>query len=321
MHQFSLPESSHAEAARWVARRRGGDCSPEEQRAFIRWLNADAANSKAYKQAENLWQQLGGLDTLAGGRLHEARAYLAQTRRRSFHRRMVGFALAASLLAVAWQGDWLSYLDDQTYRTALGERKSVTLADGSRLDLNTDSELSVHYSRHGRELRLIRGQAAFTVAHDDARPFDVLAGKMRIRDTGTQFDVRQRAERVEVAVLEGEVEVAGRDNVTTQPLRQGQRLSYNSIQNIMTIESVDIAAAAAWRDGRIVFKSQPLGEVLAELGRYHSESVSVTSPQTLAVKVSGAVPSGDLELALSTIAATLPAKLTRTGPQSWRIDG
>jgi transmembrane sensor len=321
MPHFSSPESPHAEATRWVAQRRGGDCSPEEQRAFLRWLNADKANGKAYAQAENLWQQLGGLDTIADRQLHEARAYLAQKRRKSFRRSMIGFALAASLVAVAWQADWLSYLNDQSYRTALGERKSVMLADGSRVDINTGSEVAVHYSRRGRELRLIRGQAAFAVAHNDTRPFDVLAEKMRIRDIGTQFDVRQRADRVEVSVLEGNVEVSARDGAAVQPLRQGQRLSYSAAGDTTAIESIDINAAGAWRDGRIVFKSQPLGEVLAELGRYHTASVAVTSPRILTIKVSGAVPSGDLELALTTIAATLPAKLTRTGPQSWRIDG
>lgn len=322
MPRLPLPEDTQAAATRWVARRRGGDCSPEEQRAFLLWLNTDETNSRAYEQAENLWRQLGGLDTLADRQLHDARVYLAQARRRPFRRRMFGFALAASLVVmVGWSVDWLSYLDDRTYRTALGERKSVTLADGSRLDLNTDSEVAVHYSRRGREMRLIRGQAAFTVAHGDARPFDVLADKGRIRDIGTQFDVRRRADRVEVAVLEGEVEVSGRDGAAAQPLRQGQRLGYTAAGDTTTIESIDLAAAGAWRDGRLVFKGQPLGEVLAELGRYHAASVVVTSPRTLTIKVSGAVPTNDIKVALSTIAASLPAKLTRTGPQSWRIDG
>lgn len=320
MPRSSSPESSYAEATSWVARRRGGNFSCEDQRAFLLWLNADEANSKAYEQAEKLWQQLGGLDAIAGRQLHDARAYLANKRRNPFRRSMIGLALAASLVAVVgWNADWLSYLDDKIYRTAQGERISVTLDDGSRMDLNTGSEAVVHYSRSGREVRLTRGQAAFAVAHDDGRPFDVLAGRMRIRDIGTQFDVHQRAERVEVAVLEGEVEVADSGGATTQPLQQGQRLSYDPTGNTMTIDSVDIAAAGAWRDGRIVFKGQPFGEVLAELGRYHNASVVVSSPRILNIKVSGAVPSGDLELALTTIAATLPAKLTRTGPQSWRI--
>lgn len=322
MPRSPLPEDTQAAATRWVARRRGGDCSPEEQRAFLLWLNADETNGKAYGQAENLWRQLGGLDTLAGRQLHDARAYLAQARRRPFRRRMFGFAVAASLVAVAvWSADWLSYLDDRTYRTAPGERKSVALADGSRLDLNTDSEAAVHYSRRGREIRLARGQAAFAVAHGDPRPFDVFADTGRIRDIGTRFDVRRRADRVEVAVMEGEVEVSSHDGAIARRLRQGERLSYSAAGGMAAVEAVDPVAADAWREGRLAFRNQPLGEVLAELGRYHTASVVVTSPRTLTIKVSGAVPTNDIKVALSTIAASLPAKLTRTGPQSWRIDG
>ncbi len=320
MQRPPLPENLNTEAARWVVRRRA-KCAPEEQRAFLRWLNADEANPKAYEQAEKLWQEMGGLDTVATRQLNEARAYLAQRRRRSSLRRMSGFALAASLVGVmVWSADWLSYLNDQTYRTAAGEHKSIVLADGSRMDLNTASEATVHYSRHGREVRLKRGQAAFTVAHENGRPFEVEAGEMRVRDIGTSFDVRESAERIEIAVLEGAVEVNAR-NVAARQLRQGQRLNYIVGESAATIEPVDVAAVSAWRDGRIVFKSQPLGQVLAELGRYHDASVVVTSPRILDTSISGAIPIDDLDVALTTLAATLPAKLIRTGPQSWRIDG
>lgn len=311
-----------AEAARWLARRRNGDCTSEEQQAFLRWLNAAEANRKAYEDAENLWQQMGGLESMASQQLHEARAHLAQARHRPARRRAFAFALAASLTAVVvWSADGLSYLDDRTFRTALGERQTVTLADGSRLELDTNTEVAVHYSRHNRELKLIRGQAAFTVAHGDARPFDVLADNGRIRDIGTQFDVRRHADRVSVAVLEGAVEVSGANVDTVHSLRQGQRLSYTSQGNFSDVEPVNVAAVAAWREGRLVFNGQPLGEVLAELGRYHAASLTVTSSAVMGVKVSGIFPTNNLELALKTIAATLPVRLTQTGPQSWQLDG
>ncbi len=320
MPSLPLPESQNAEAARWVARRRAGACSPDEQRAFLRWLNASEANRLAYREADELWQQLGGLETIAGRRLHEAREHLAQSRQRTLRRRVAGAAVAVVLAAVVWQADWLSYLNDQTFRTALGERKSVTLADGSRLDLNTDSEVTVHYSRKGRELVVNRGQAAFEVAHGDTRPFDVVAGSIQVRDIGTRFDVRRSAEKIEISVLEGEVGISGRDGAA-QPARQGRRFSYSAAGDAMATEAIDVATAGAWRDGRIVFKSQPFGSVLAELGRYHLASVAVSSPRLLNVKISGAIPADNLEVALTTLAATLPATLTRTGAQSWRIDG
>ncbi|MFZ2523701.1 MAG: FecR family protein [Candidatus Ferrigenium altingense] len=322
---LSQPHSSvgpSAEAARWLARRRNGDCTSDEQQAFLRWLNAAEANRKAYEDAESLWQQMGGLEAIASQQLSEARAHLAQARRQPMRRRMFGFALAASVAAaLVWNIGWLGLLDGQTYRTATGERQTVTLADGSQLELDTDSEVAVRYSRHNRELKLVRGQAAFTVAHGDARPFDVIADNVRIRDIGTQFDVRRHTDHVSVAVLEGAVEVSGTNATAAHPLRQGQRLSYTQQGNFSAVETVNVATVAAWREGRLVFDGQPLGEVLAELGRYHPASLTITSPAIMVVKVSGIFPTDNIELALKTIAATLPVRLTQTGPQSWQLGG
>lgn len=314
--------SPQAEAARWLARQRSGDCSPEEQQAFLRWLNAVEANGKAYEDAESLWQQLGGLETIAGRQLLEARARITQARHRPMRRRAFGFALAASIAAaLTWNTGWLDFPDEHTYRTALGVQQNVTLADGSRLELDTNTEVAVRYSRRSRELRLVHGQAAFTVAHGDARPFDVLAGNGRIRDIGTQFDVRQYADRVSVTVLEGAVEVSGANISAVHPLHQGQRLSYTPQGNFLDVETINTSAVAAWHEGQLVFNNQPLSEVLAELGRYHTASLTVTSPAIMDIKVSGIFPTGNLELALKTITATLPVKLTQNGPQSWRLEG
>lgn len=319
LSQSHSPAEPQAEAARWFARRRSGNCSSEEQQSFLRWLNAGEANHKAYEDAENLWKQLDGLETIADRQLLEARAHLTQARRRPMRRRAFAFALAASLTAVIiWSADWLSYRDDRTLRTALGERQTVTLSDGSLLELDTDTEVTVHYSRHSRELKLVRGQAAFTVAHGDTRPFDVLADNGRIRDIGTQFDARRRADRVSVAVLEGAVEVSVPNVAAPRSLRQNQQLSYTPQGNFSAVESIDVAAAA-WRKGQLVFKNQPLGEVLAELGRYHATSLTVASPRIMDIKVSGTFPTDNIELALTTIAATLSIKLTQTSPQNWQL--
>lgn len=308
-------------AARWLARRQGGALTSGEQQDFLRWLNAHEENRSAYEEAERLWEQLGGLEPLAGRQLAEARAYLADAGRKPARRRVLGFALAASLAAVAaWNAGWLDFPREQTYRTALGEHKTFTLADGSRLDLDTDSEITVRYSHRARELTLTRGQAAFAVAHGDARPFDVFAGQGRVRDVGTQFDVRRYDDRVAVTVLEGAVEVKG-PSAAVRQLRQGERISFTPQGDFSPLETADANAVAAWREGRLVFHSRPLGEVLAELGRYHSASLTVTSSRLLNIKVSGVFPTDNLNLALNTITATLPVKLTRTGPQSWRLDG
>jgi transmembrane sensor len=317
---ISDPQDLQAQAAEWLARRNNGEHSAEEQRAFLVWINASPAHREAYAEAEALWENLRGLDSVADKQLAEARAFLARKRRRPALRRL---AMAAGVLLVAglvWQLDPLSHLNDQTHRTAQGQIKTIDLADGSRLELDTDSAARVHYSRHGREIRLDRGRAVFTVAHADSRPFEVFAGKGKIRDIGTQFDVRHEADGVAVAVLDGEVEVAGQANAVPVTLQRGQQISYTPSGAVGPMQVIDINSYSAWRQGKLVFRARPLREVLDELGRYQPARLTVTAPGILDTQVSGVFPTDNLPQAMQTIAATLPVRLTQIGDHAWQID-
>lgn len=315
-----LPKEPRAAAAEWLARRSNGQHRAEDQRAFLVWLNASEANREAFARAETLWEQMRGLDTVADRQLAEARAFLARNRRKPVLRR---YALAA-LLCVAAGTVWLAarpdHYEEQAYQTDIGQSRSIDLADGSRIELNTNSEARVHYSPHGREVRLMRGQAVFTVVHGDHRPFDVHAGNGRIRDIGTQFDVRYLDGRVSVAVLDGKVEVTGDGTSPPRQLLRGQQLSYGSAGEFTAIQSIDINSFSAWRERKLVFQGRPLREVLEELGRYHRASVTVTAPEILNTRVSGIFPTDNLPQAMQTIAAALPVKLTRTETQNWLIE-
>lgn len=321
-----LPTNTHsakeiqATAAEWLARRNNGEHSAEDQRAFLVWLNANEANRAAFSKAEALWEQMRGLDAIADNQLAEARAFLAGNRRQPARRRFAVAALALITAGVVWQADWLSYLNDQTYQTAIGQSKSIDLADGSRLELNTNSEARVHYSRHEREVWLTRGQAVFTVAHEINRPFNVYAGCGKIRDVGTQFDVRHNDDWVSVAVLDGEVEVSGSVDVPPKTLHRGQQLNYKPSGEVTSVQAIDINTFSAWRERKLVFQGQLLKDVLEELGRYHRASITVTAPKILDTKVTGIFPTDNLPQAMHTIATTLPIKLTQTGAQSWKID-
>ena len=316
----SATKETQATAAAWLARRNNGEHSAEDQRAFLVWLNATKANRAAFAKAEALWEQMRGLDTIADQQLVDARAFLANNRQQPARRRYAVAALSFITAGVVWQADWLSYLNDQTYQTAVGQSQSFNLADGSRLELNTNSAAKVHYSRHGREVRLAHGQAVFTVAHEDHRPFVVYAGKGKIRDVGTQFDVRHNDDWVSVAVLDGEVEVSGRVDALPKPLHRGQQLNYKPSGEVTSVQAIDINTFSAWRERKLVFQGQPLKDVLEELGRYHRATVTVTAPKILETKVSGIFPTDNLSQAMQTIATALPIKLTQTGAQSWQID-
>lgn len=324
---FAMPLSSsllqsdaREQATEWVARRSNGEHSAEEQRAFLVWMNASAENRQAYAEAEALWEHLRGLDGAADRQLAAARAYLGRQRRRPVRRWLAAAAAVLLIAGLTWHLDPLSYLGDQTYRSAQGQIRTIDLADGSRLELDTTSEVHVHYSRRDREIHLVRGRAVFTVTHGDPRPFLVFAGQVKIRDIGTQFDVRHLTEGIAVAVLDGEVETSGETNAVPVTLRRGQRIGYTPDGAAGSVQVVDIDTYSAWREGKLVFQARPLREVLDELGRYQSARLTVTTPKVLDTKVSGIFSIGDLPQAMQTIAATLPVRITRAGEQAWRID-
>lgn len=305
------------EAAAWLARRSNGALGLREQQDFARWLNACPENRAAFEQAETVWQALGELG--AGGRLHEARAFLQQQRRQRLTRR-VGWALAASMvLGVAvWLAEPLSYLDDQILRTALGEQRRFTLADGTRLDLNTDSEVRVHYARRVREVHLQRGEIACEVRHEADRPFWVSSGAARIRDIGTRFNVRQYPDHHVVSVQQGVVEVSS-DTMPARQLHRNEQLSYDIHGKLTAIAPVDAEAVAAWRTGHLVFERVPLQQVLNELTRYTPAHL-VVSAALQNTRVSGVFNNHELPQSLRTIALGLSARLTQTGPNSWQLE-
>jgi len=305
------PVGLHEEASQWVTLLHSGAATAAQRLAFARWLNADESHPRAYSEVEAFWRSLGPLRQDVEPELAAARGYLrqAQRRRRVFR---PGLALAASLLlAVAATPLWRLWLDNGVYRTAKGEQAHIALSDGSRIDLNTDSELRVAYSWSARAVVLARGEALFTVRHDEAKPFAVEAAGGRIRDIGTQFNVYRQGDRVAVTVLEGEVSVDNAANRGGQMLHPGMQLTYRADGRFDLAEAVDTESATAWREGRLVFKGRELDDVLAQLRRYHQVDLTLADAKLRRLKVSGSFPTGDLDLALNTIAASLPVKVAR----------
>jgi len=307
-------------AAEWVILQRRGALRPEQQQAFEAWLNSDRDHRIAYQRAEQFWISLQGLGQVAEPQMADARSYYRNLKSGPYQRYGSLAATVALVCAILWYTDIYSYINRQEYTTGIGERQWVQLKDGSTLDINTNSHVAVHYSRGTREILLLRGEALFNVFHADNRPFVVLAKDVKIRDIGTRFDVRHLAEEVTVAVLDGQVEVTPDSSGSPLLLSRGEGLSLNHSGELALPHNINPETYASWRKGELVFQDRPLGEILRELARYHTGVISVSTPGMMDTRVSGVFSTDDLPLTLRTIATALPAELTQTGPQSWRLD-
>nr|WP_232793205.1 FecR domain-containing protein [Caulobacter hibisci] len=219
-----------------------------------------------------------------------------------------------------------------TYETALGERRVLTLADGSRVALDSDTRLEVRLKRHARNLELVRGQARFDVAHVSARPFSVRARDQVVVATGTNFNVDLLGPKVLVTLIEGRVTILKNAPASKLPfnprpppiviakLTAGQQLAAVAeapgaaaapAPAAAHIEPASVDRAVAWETGQLVFADEPLGAVAQRVGRYSPEPIFVEGPSA-DLRLSGVFNAGDVETFIDAVQRTLPVRATRT---------
>ncbi|MCG5260416.1 FecR family protein [Cupriavidus gilardii] len=287
----------------------GGGAAPEVVDAWRRWRAEHPDHERAWQRIESV---RGRLQPLASPLTSEiARAALAPPR--SPKRRRAIKVLAVSLFAggLAWtardHSPWRQWAAD--YRTAVGERRSLVLADGTQLWLNTASAVDIDFGPTERRVKLLAGEILIATAKDDAptpRPFLVETAQGTAQALGTRYVVRQRGDDTDVSVLEGKVEIrpngnAGRSIV----LPAGYRASYTA--HSITAPAPAGTAGAAWAEGFIVARSMRLDDFIAELGRYSQDSLSC-DPALGGVRVSGSFPLDDIGKVLSALSTTLDVR-------------
>lgn len=292
-------------AIEWVVKLTSGDASPADAAEFKRWRAQSPEHEVAAREAEALWDSVGS----AGDRVRSAKRTLAKAR---LTRRKLLAGGAMILAGVGLKASGVIgpriYAD---YTTAVGERRTITLVDGSSVAMNGYTALSVDYSAARRVITLYEGQATFTVAADPGRPFDVWADGGETRAIGTVFDIDIRPNDTAVTVIEGQVVVfsaAGADHVD---VGADQRVRYTRRGAPTRPEYVDASAATAWRRGKLIFNSRPLGDVVAELARHRPGSIIIASSALRRMPVSGIFDITDPDAVLDMIEETLPVTVTR----------
>ncbi|MGZ5056835.1 MAG: FecR family protein [Methylobacter sp.] len=222
-------------------------------------------------------------------------------------------ASAVSLLLVAGlciKEGW-PLTDDSVFQTAKGELRQITLADGSLVELNSDTELTVHYSWLGRSLELVRGEALFRVAPGKLRPFEVSAGGGRLRDIGTRFDVAIGSLVNRISVLEGAIDLSLPATGDQRQTGAGQMMTYNAATVLSEPAAADAKTFAVWQNHKLIFRNTQLSEVVKELERYHPVHVRLVDPSLNSLTLGGVFDSNDLERFLATLEAVLPVEVKR----------
>ena len=305
-----------ADANAWLVRLQRDDVSGDDALEFETWLAADAGNAVAYRRALALWHEFeNSADAVLAVLADDDRKARTEVRRGPTRRWLAGaggFAIAAGL-AVAVVVPMLSDPSIQTYATGKGQHQRVTLADGSVVDLNAETSLSVSFSGKARHVTLGDGEAIFDVAHDAGRPFTVAASSHTVRVVGTQFDVRNRRGDLSVTVARGKVDVrptasSGRAFLLTP----GQRLEVDP-SGAGTLSAVDPQEAFGWRSGRLVYRAEPLANVVADLNRQYVQQIEVSDPQLGKMAITGVIVLDGQASVIARLSLMLPIRSVPSG--------
>lgn len=315
-------QSAEGAAAYWCAREHSGALSRQEQEARERWLDESPEHRKSYERAGELWSGLGELAAHEEMRkLRQAALEARPSTRTGLPRK---WAVAAGVMGVSLIGALAFRLHDgmrspssatalpsvtrdaNHHLTAVGERSTFTLKDGSVVTLNTDSELWVRFNEGERLVEMTRGQGFFSVSQNKQRPFVVLAGGQRITALGTAFDVRVGHDAVQVVLVEGRVAVNAVEASTHRvELQPGERF-VSASGKTTSVTRANLDASTSWRSGRIVFSNTSLADAVAEVNRYTPQRIAIADQGIGELQISGTYRVSEVERFPHALAAYYP---------------
>jgi len=280
-----------AEAAAWLARLHGPERTRDTEHGLRRWLAENPAHAAEFERATDVWTETGGVPYHGRG----AFAGSAHVHRRRRLRWALAAGLAASLALALWTGYvWRQ----ETVSTGAGEQKTIELADGSWVTLDTNSRIVVRYVRRTRGVILRYGEAYFQVVHNPRRPFVVLAGNRKIIDVGTSFVVRRGtlgSGSLTVTVIKGRVAVAPLDVANRVPpmpsakillVKAGTRLLLRPHARPM-LQAEPAAQATAWLRDELIFNDTPLAVAVRQFNRYNRQRIVLGAAQLRSLRVGG----------------------------------
>lgn len=302
------------EAADWLTRLQRPEVDEADWLAFDAWLSEPGAQ-EAYDAIQAVDEEIFQRGAAVRGELAEPRRAAAKPAFMIDWRWLGGLGAAAAAAAIAITvAPWGELLPqpDTLYTTAKGESRTLDLADGTRIDLNTDSHVSVRLEKDARRVTVHEGQALFDVAHDSARPFLITAGDETVRVLGTKFDVRRRDGQLSVTVLRGLVEVSTDGEDTPVRLRPGQMLEHVEGASGVSVRSVAAEDQVGWRSGRLVYRDQPLGRIVGDMNHYFDRPIRLEGENTATLRFSGVLIVDRQDAMVRRLTSLMPISATPT---------
>lgn len=288
------------QAAAWLARLHSEDRCAADETAFRNWIAAAPENAEALDRASAVWEAAGGL----AGRIERAPARTGLVHRRAVLAGL-GVAAIAGGSVVGWNRAYAG-----VYRTAVGEQRRVALADGSRLLLDTATELRVRMHGDRRELRVDSGRAGLEIA-TDPRPFVILADGRRAVARSGRLDVRCDGNGLAILMAEGHAEVSG--GAVSRTITVGERLRTTARTNDAdAVDRPNLDDLLAWQSGRAVFRDTTLAAAAEEMNRYTDRKLVIDGPKAQALRLSGVYRVGDTAAFASSVAMLLPVRVVKT---------
>lgn len=319
-------------ATHWCIRLSEASFVADEGADLQSWLDAEPGNRAAFDAVLATWRSVEAYAVMpetirmrraalaAGPRVQRWRAA------RLFLRPSRSGAVAATLVvALIAAGLWLAHRPS-TISTDIGERRVVTLPDGSRVSLDAATRLTVSFTKDRRRLRLVSGRAKFDVARSVLRPFSVEAGGRTVVATGTSFSVEVLKRQVRVILYEGHVTVTDQARpsvpprvIHTRPAASGQEFEMAAGRVLVADEgrppveqlNPDPARSLSWEGGLVAFDDEPLGSAVERINRYSERKIQVVDPAAATLRISGLFDAGNVEAFVDGVTGALPLHAVR----------
>ena len=332
-----ISERIETEALAWIAQLSSDEFTAKDLAAFREWVQRSPAHEKEVKSIASLWGEMNVLTDLIAP-ISEADRVAKALRRKDKRRKPMSYRIILTSVAIftalavtttillphmAKDSQIIKVAEVNVpivFKSVIGEQQKHTLPDGSIITLNTNSHIDVDFTDNQRTVRLLKGEALFSVAKDPSKPFVVVADNGIVRAVGTEFSVRLFKNSVDVVVSEGSVELA-----TLEPTQPALSRDFNIKQDAKKVASLGIITAGqaaqiknsnvkvelyavaeidaklAWQSGRLEFLGKPLDEVISEVGRYTDLTIIIDDPELKKLSFGGAFNAGQTNVLFRTL--------------------